>query len=195
MKIIKKIFHIIFSSFLIWQTFILAERLWHNPPTDFLDRFIDAIFVNIFVTGIFTIVYSFPAYKLLPSIYYKIKNPKLLKLCGQIIKIDMFKKILTSTIWKKNQNKKHFYNGLRNGLNEFEIRTMQSEFGHFVGFCIVTILAISIGITADLTIGIMILFINIIFNLYPFMLQRFHRLRINELQEKLLIDKGLFLKY
>lgn len=184
MKIIKKILHIVFSIFLIWQTVMLVERLLGNQPSDFSSKFIDAIFINLFVTGIFTIVYSFPAYRLLPSGYYKINNPRLLKFCGQIIQIDLFKKLMISTIWKKNQNRKHFFNGFKNGFNEFEIRTMQSEFGHFVGFCIVVILTIIIGITADLTVAIMILFVNILFNFYPFMLQRFHRLRLSELKNK-----------
>ena len=108
MRILKKILHIIFSSFLIWQTFILVERLLKNHSTDFGDKFLDAFFLNLFVTGIFTIVYSFPAYRLLPEKYYSIQNPRLLRIVGKIIQIDLFKKLLTMTIWDKKQNKKYF---------------------------------------------------------------------------------------
>lgn len=163
---------------------MLIDRLLRNQPADFSDMFLDAVFVNLFVTGIFTIVYSFPAYRLLPAKYYSIKNPRLLKLCGQIIQIDLFKKLLTKTIWNKKQNKKHFFNWYRNGFNELEITSMKSEFGHFVGFFIVMILTVIIGIKASLTVAIMILFVNIFFNFYPFMLQRFHRLRIDELKKR-----------
>ena len=184
MKIIKKILHIIFSSFLIWQTVMLVERLLRNQSTDFSDMLLDAVFVNLFVTGIFTIVYSFPAYRLLPKRYYSIKNPGLLKLCGQIIQIESFKKLLIWTIWNKKQNKNHFFNGSRNGFDDMEISTMKSEFGHFIGFCIVMIITMLIGIRTNWTIAIMILVVNIFFNFYPFMLQRFHRLRLNELKKR-----------
>jgi len=185
MTIIKKILHSLFSAFLIWQTIMLVERLLDNQPTDFSSKFLDAIFINLFVTGIFTIVYSFPAYRLLPLGYYKIKNPRLLKMCGHIIQIDLFKKLLIRTIWNKKQNKKYFFSGLRNGFSDLEITTMKSEFGHFIGFVIVMILTVLIGIRDNLTLAIMILFVNIFFNFYPFMLQRFHRLKLNELKSRL----------
>ena len=98
MNILKKILHIGFSSFLVWQTFMLVERLLTNQQTDLSDKFLDAVFVNLFVTGVFTIVYSFPVYRLLPAGYYSIHNPRLLKMVGQIIQIELFKKLLIITI-------------------------------------------------------------------------------------------------
>lgn len=184
MKALGKILHIIFSFFLVWQTSMLIDRILYNPPVDFSDKFLDSIFVNLFVTGIFTIVYSFPIYKLLPAKYYSIQNPKLLNFCGQIIQIGLFKKLLTTTIWNRKQNKKYFFSGFRNGFNDLETTTMKSEFGHFMGFCIVTILAIVVGIISSFLIAIMILFVNVFFNFYPFMLQRFHRLRLAELRRR-----------
>lgn len=88
------------------------------------------------------------------------------------------------TIWNRKQNKKYFFSGFRNGFNDLETTTMKSEFGHFMGFCIVTILAIVVGILASFLIAIMILFVNVFFNFYPFMLQRFHRLRLAELRSR-----------
>jgi hypothetical protein len=111
MNILKKILHIVFSSFLVWQTFMLVERLLRNQPANFSDKLLDAVFVNLFVTGIFTIVYSFPAYRLLPAKYYSIQNPRLLKKIGQIIQVDLFKKLLIRTIWNKKQNKKSLLTG------------------------------------------------------------------------------------
>jgi hypothetical protein len=163
---------------------MIVERLLRNQPNDFSDKLLNAVFVNLFVTGIFTIVYSFPVYRLLPTKYYSIQNPRFLKHCGQIIQIDLFKKLLIRTIWNKNQNKKYFFNGYRNGFNDLEISTMKSEFGHFMGFCIVMILTILIGYKTDFLIAIMIFIVNIFFNFYPVLLQRFHRLRLNELRNR-----------
>jgi hypothetical protein len=184
MIFIKKILHLIFSSFLVWQTFMLVERLLGNQPASFFDKFLDAIFLNLFVTGIFTIVYSFPAYKLLPERYYSIQNPVFLRQVGQVIQIELFKKLLTNTIWNKKQNKKYFFSGLRNGFGDLEISTKKSEFGHFFGFCIIMILTILIAFKSNYSLVIMISIVNMFFNFYPFMLQRFHRLRLSELKRQ-----------
>jgi len=184
MTIIKKILHSLFSLFLIWQTIMLVDKLLVNQVSNFLDRFIDAILINLFVTGIFTIVYSFPVYRLLPIGYYKIKHPRLLKICGQIIQIDLFKKLLIWIIWNQKQNKKFFFSGFRNGFDNLVISSMKSEFGHFIGFCIVMIFTIVIWIKESYSLAIMILIVNIFFNFYPFMLQRFHRLRLDELRNR-----------
>lgn len=113
---------------------------------------------------------------------------RLLKICGRIIQIDLFKKLLIRTIWNRKQNEKYFFSGFRNGFSDLEITTMKSEFGHFIGFCIVMILTIIIGIKAGFLQAILILIINIFFNFYPFMLQRFHRLRLNELKGRFRVD-------
>jgi len=180
MPILKKILHLIFSAFLVWQTYMLVERLTMNQPLEFTDKLLDAVFLNVFVTGIFTIVYSFPIHKALPEKYYTIKNPVLLKRIGQIIQIDVFKKLLTHTIWRKQQNKKHFFNGHRSGFADLETATRKSEFGHFAGFCVVTVLTVVIGAQTHTTVVILIFVINLLFNFYPFMLQRFHRMRLHE---------------
>jgi hypothetical protein len=162
---------------------MIIEKLLSDQPADFLSGFIDAIIINVFVTGVFTIVYSFPVYRLLPTSYYKIRNPGSLKAWGDIIKIDLFKKLLIRTIWNRKQNKKYFFNGFKNGFGDLEINTMKSEFGHFIGFCTVMILTIVIGIKVCFSMAIMVLIVNILFNFYPFMLQRFHRLRLGQLKK------------
>jgi len=184
MKILKKTLHIIFSSFLIWQTFMLTERILFKQQDTFLDSFVDALFLNLFVTGIFTIVYSFPAHRILPKRYYSIENPKFLRRVGNIIQIDLFKKLLTNTIWKEKNNKKHFFSGFRNGFSNLEIASMKSEFGHFLGFCVVMMLTILLAIETNYLIAALVFIVNIFFNFYPFMLQRFHRLRVNELKNR-----------
>ena len=101
MSHIKKLLHAGFSLFLIWQTFLLLENLSFNRSLSFSQSLLNAILLNLFVTGIFTIVYSFPVYKLLPDNYYRINNPERLKSFCNLIKIEHFKKIL------KNQIKAH----------------------------------------------------------------------------------------
>lgn len=183
LKILLKSLHIMFSIFLIWQSILLVNRLTTNQFTRLTDILLNAIFINIFVTGIFTIVYSFPIYKLLPSKYYKINKTKRLKAFCKIIQIDLFKKILVHTLWRKRHNKKYYFNGTINGLRDFEINSMKAEFGHFIGFTIVMVITIYIGIKGSLQSAIMIFIINILFNFYPFILQRYHRSRIELLRQ------------
>ena len=167
---------------------MLVEKILTNKYSDFSDILLDSIFINLFVTGIFLIVYAFPVHRLLPEKYYIISNPRFLKTFGHIIHIKLFKKLLLHTIWTRKQNKKYYFNGLRAGFEDFEMTTIKGEFGHFMGFCVVMILTILIGLKTNLTITLTILFINIFFNFYPILLQRHHRLRIGELKNRILIE-------
>lgn len=183
LRITRKLFHIIFSIFLMWQSIQLINRLSGNEFSRVTDIVLNSIFINLFVTGIFTIVYSFPVYKLIPSMYYKINRPKHLKSFCKIIKMGLFKKMLLYTLWNKKQNKKYYFDGSRNGLREFEIVTMKSEFGHFLAFIILIVIAVYIGIKGSLFIAVVVFIINILFNFYPFILQRYHRMRIEILRQ------------
>jgi hypothetical protein len=139
---------------------MLINRLTTYQFTGLTDIILNAIFINLFVTGIFTIVYTFPIYKLLPYKYYKISKPKQLKAFCKIIQMDLFKKILVNTLWRKRSNKKYYFNGTINGLRDFEINSMKAEFGHFIGFMIVMVITIYIGIKGSLLSAFMIFIIN-----------------------------------
>jgi hypothetical protein len=180
-KIIGKILHIGFSFFLIWQTIMLLNKLSINQSAEFPYRLLDALFLNLFVTGVFTIVYSFPIYKLLPDGFYNINNPKLFKSFCNIIHIELYRKLLLLTLWRKKQNKEYYFNGARSGFKGFEINLMKAEFGHFFGFTITVLLTFYIGIQGNLLTATIAFLINIIFNFYPFILQRNHQLRLNRL--------------
>ena len=174
--------HSIFAVFLIWQSIQLFDRIiFSSKSGSFPDLIVNAVLINLFITGIFTIVYSFPIYKILPEPYYKIRHPKQLVFLNKLFKIEIFRTLLRSTIWSKQSNKKHFFNGTRNGFIIFEENTRKSEFGHFVPFIIIIFMTIYVGIFNDLNKAIWILLINILFNFYPFILQRFHRMRLDRI--------------
>lgn len=182
-KVFGKTMHSIFAVFLIWQSIQLFDRIVSNSKSgSFPDLIVNAILINLFITGIFTIVYSFPIYKILPESYFKITNPKQLIFLNKLFKIEIFRTLLRSTIWNKQNNKKHFFNGTRNGFIEFEENTRKSEFGHFVPFIIITFLTIYVGIFNDLYKAIWIFLLNIILNFHPFILQRLHRMRLNRIK-------------
>jgi len=180
-KIIGKFLHVAFSAFLIWQSIILIERITVNPPNNINSILVNSLFVNLFITGIFTIVYSFPIYRLLSDRYYHITKPLILKNICNIFKVELFRKFLLITIWRKSQNKKYYFNGTRKGFNEFITYTKRAEFGHGFGFIIVLIINIYLITKVLPLMTITIFTINVLFNLYPFLLQRYHRLRLNKI--------------
>jgi len=184
MKIIWKILHIAFIIFLIWQSIQLFNKIIYNDESDsFPNIIVNAILLNLFITGIFTIVYSFPIYKILPESYYKIKNATFLNYLNTLIKIELFRSLLRSIIWTKKNNKNYFFNGTRRGFKEFEENTKKSEFGHFIPFILILSITIYIGIFNNWKKALLILIIDFVFNFYPFILQRFTRMRLTRLKK------------
>ncbi|MBN2275726.1 MAG: hypothetical protein JXR41_09965 [Bacteroidales bacterium] len=181
MKTAGRLLHVVFSAFLIWQSILLIERLSVDPPHAFKSVLVDSLFINLFITGIFTIVYSFPLYRILPETYYKIKRPDTLKLLCNFMQIEIYRKILRLTLWRKDQNKKYYFDGTRNGFNRFIVYTKRAEFGHGFGFIIVLIINIYLGLSTNLLMTVLVFVINILFNFYPYVLQRYHRLRLNRI--------------
>lgn len=179
MKIVGKILHIAFIIFLIWQSIQLASKIIViDYSGSFQSLIIDAILLNIFITGIFTIVYSFSIYKILPKSYYEIKNVRQLNYLNKLFKIELFRSFLRLTIWTKKNNKNYFFNGTRKGFPEFEENTKKSEFGHFLPFIIILLIVIYMAIYNAWEKALLILVFDFIFNFYPFILQRFIRMRL-----------------
>jgi hypothetical protein len=79
------------------------------------------------------------------------------------------------------QIKKHFFNGSRSGLGLFVINTRISESGHMFAFLILLVLSLYIASTVDIRLAAAITLINVFFNFYPLVLQRYHRLRLKNM--------------
>jgi len=180
--LIPKVLLVLFVIFLIWQSIQLINNIIQRTDINtFSAIIIQAILVNLFITGIFLIGYAVPLNKILPNSYYTSVESQLFVSIYAIMKIELFRKIMRLTFWRPRHNKRHFFNGRKSGLNEFEKNTRISESGHTFAF--VTIIAVSlfIGSAGNSYLAIIITFINIVFNLYPAMLQRYHRLRLQKI--------------
>lgn len=186
----KKLLLTLASIFLTYRSVELVSFLYITHPSQF--NWIGAIaysfVLNLFITGIFAFIgFAFFTSRILPNSYYKIKNPRNLNLTYKMLGVEYFKLLLLTFFWGKERNRKKYFNGSKSGIEEFDIQTRQSEFGHLAAFIVIIIVSFNILIKGHIVIFSITTLINIIGNLYPIILQRNHRIQIERL--KLLLNK------
>ncbi len=144
-----------------------------------------AVLINLFATGIFAFVgFVFPTHKVIGSSYYKIYNIDGLQKAYRLMNVELFRKYLLIAIWGKDQNRKHFFDGTRAGIQKLIYMTKQSEIGHVLALLLITMLCLVMMVKGYWVLIIITMMINIVFNLYPVILQRYHRMRIARLIER-----------
>ena len=184
MILFKKILFPLFSVFLFYRTIDLMNSLLSSNPTNFgfSESLAVAFLLPLFITGVFAFPsFAYATNKLIGSKYYKLKYPDTLNRIYNILGVKYFRIFLLIVFWGRGKSKKKYFNGTRKGLQNFVYQSKQSEFGHLSAF--VSILCISIVLLTQgyfILIG-MVTVINIFGNLYPIILQRFHRIRIDRL--------------
>lgn len=186
MNIIKKLLFPLFSIFLLYRSIELVKQLISTKQYEHsgLELFIIAFLLTLFITGIFAFMgFAYPTNKLLPKSYYVIKNKKRLNQLYEIMAVKYFKVMLLVLFWGRKENRKKYFDGTKNGIENFIYQTKQSEFGHIGAFITILIISIIIIINGFILLTIFVTLINIIGNLYPVILQRYHRLRVEKLQK------------
>lgn len=180
----KKILFPLFSIFLLYQSFVLMRILLSNSPQDysFFQSLLLAFLLSLFVTGIFAFVgFVFPTFKLLPSTYYQIKHAKSLLKWSKLLGINYFRFLLLLFFWGRKKNRKKYFDGTKSGLKHFIFQTKQSEFGHLGALIVLFLCIIPLIIRGYFTLSLLLIIINFIGNLYPILLQRIHRMRIEKM--------------
>ena len=180
MRILKKI---LFSAFAI---FLCVQSLLRSAPENYsiLESFVVSFLLCLFVTGIFAFPgFVFQTHRILGAKFYTLKNPKNLKRIYKLLGVKYFRNILMLLFWGIRKNRKKFFSGTRKGLYNFIYQTKQAEFGHLGSFFVIFILSLILVSKGHVLLFIFILLINILGNLYPVILQRFHRVRIGKITE------------
>lgn len=178
---IKKIVFPLLSLFLIYQTYGLTYLILKSEPEDFnqLLAVLISFLLTLFVTGIFAFVgFAYPSGNLLPNSYYDVKRPKRVEFVYRLLGIQYFRILLLFTFWGTKSNRKKYFNGTKKGLNNFIYQTRQSEFGHLAAFVVILVLSIVLLGFGYVFMALITTAINVIGNLYPIILQRAHRARI-----------------
>lgn len=181
----KKLLFLIFSIFLVFRSIELIKFLYKSYPTqfDWVEIVAVSFTLNLFVTGVFAFLgFAFLTSSILPNSYYRIKNPKTLMFIFNILGVAYFKWILLKCYWGTERNRKKYFNGTQTGIDNFDIQTRQSEFGHLAAFVFILLVSLILFTNGFNAIVTATMLINVIANLYPIILQRTHRVTIEKLR-------------
>ena len=182
---LKKILFPLFSIFLLYQCYSILSIDFGDYSLSKFWQFVLAFLFNLFLTGVFAFTgFVFPTSKLLPENFYKIHNPQLLKKWYTILKVNYFRKLLLLFFWGSPKNRKKYFKGTKTDIDCLTYQSKQSEFGHFIPFVLSFFLSfhfLNKGLAFAFSMSILV---NIIANLYPVILQRHHRMRINRIKKQ-----------
>ena len=176
----KKILFILLSIFLAYHSFEMIPKIIYQKGYDqFVPSFIFSWYLSLCITGVFAFAgFALPTQKLMPELYYKIRDRKKLFKYYKLLRVDVFIKLLIKFFYGKPKNKAAYFNGKRSGLDHFIANTKKSEFGHLIPFVIISILVTYFIIYGKYYFAFGLLFFNIIGNFYPIIVQRHHRARL-----------------
>jgi hypothetical protein len=182
---IRKVLLTVFSIFLAWQAIDIVSKVEMMQIESIPVLLLLSWLINLFITGVFAfLVFAYPIEKTLTETYYSIRNPRRLKQVYNGLKVDYFRIALIATIWRSKKKQKGYFSGRADGIDNLITQSKKSEWGHFMPFIFVNLSVIyflSIGLVQ---LAIFTLFINVIGNLYPILLQRHHRMRIQVLRKR-----------
>ena len=181
--LVKKILFPLIALFLAIQSFYAVTMLAYYGLDDSpLLAFFVAWVLNMCITGVFALlVFSHPVERLLPEAYYRIQRPALLKKVYNLLKVETFRKFLLLTFWRSREQRKKYFTGTRAGFALLDTQSRKSEFGHLLPFVLLTVASVYIFAEDNIWVPVFIFGWNVIGNLYPILLQRYHRLRLGRI--------------
>lgn len=183
----KKLLFPLLSIFLVFQSYYLVVALVHSTENNFsvFEIGIIGFTLNLFITGIFAFPgFVFPTNKILGTNYYQIKHPNAVRIVYNVLRIDIFRKLLLFFIWGRGKNRAKYFNGTRKGLANFSYQSKQSEFGHLMALICVAIATGILVIDGYYKIALSTSVVNLFGNFYPVVLQRYHRIRIDKVLKR-----------
>jgi hypothetical protein len=177
--LIKKILLSLASLFLFYQAWeiILGWSKIQNVP--FGIAMLWAFLTNLFVLGAFAFAgFAWPSERLLPEVYYFVKSPKKLLRINKSIGVPFFQNFLLLTFWRSKKKQKEYFDGTKSGIGNWINESKKAEFGHLIPFIILTTLSIWSVYLGNYLLAVLTQLLNVLANLYPVLLQRTHRARI-----------------
>jgi ABC-type transport system involved in cytochrome bd biosynthesis fused ATPase/permease subunit len=154
---------------------VVAVALWQG-----LHSFIFAWVLNFML--MFGVLYITETFK--PSLISTYYNTKKWEAEGKIYKwfwVDGFRKILVWVGWEKLNKASNPVNKNLDTLLQLEYRTRQSEIGHLNIFVIVLIFNLVVVFKYGVIQSLWLFFLNIVLNVYPIIVQRYNRPRLQNI--------------
>lgn len=186
MLILKKVFFTFLSILLVYNAINFSGLFMKLSPLEFssLAIIVSAAAFNLLITGVFAFLgFVYPTSKLLPKSYYRLKNEAQLNSLYKWLGVKGFRVFLLLTFYRKKENKKYF-NGTKSGIIQFDYNTRQSEFGHLMAFIFILLHSCFLLFYGHWSLFIASQTINIIFNFYPIILQRKHRISVQRILDR-----------
>lgn len=181
----KKILLPLASAFLVVQSYKLLVGIHQLEIKSIFVLIFLAWIINMFITGIFAFVgFAYPTQRLLPASYYHIHQPSRLHKVYQFLKVEWFRKFLLATLWKDKKQRKRYFNGKKEGMDNLEEQSMKSEFGHLLPFIILLVVSVYLLAVGQTYLALFVLLWNILGNFYPILLQRKHRARLQAIKQR-----------
>ena len=152
----------------------------------FLALAFNSLMLNVSITGIFAFPgFVLPTSKILSASYCDIKRPALLRAVYKYMGVAAFRRTLMAAFWGKKRNRTKYFDGRKSGLANLAYQSRQSEFGHLGAFLVITGAAVVLLLNGHVELAGMTTRMNFVGNIYPLILQRHHRMRIDRLRAAL----------
>jgi hypothetical protein len=164
-----------FKGCLVWLFVVIslvAVYRWQGPHS-----LVFAWVLNlILMMGVSYITQTFKPS--LASTYYDSKSWEANGAIYKWFGIDAFRKILVWVGWEKLNKAENPVKKSLQALKHLEYNTRQSEFGHLIPFFIVLIVSLFVAFRYGAVHSLWLVSLNIILNVYPIILQRYNRPRL-----------------
>ena len=180
-EIAKKIFFVILSVVFVGlsRNIVLVVLTGALGSRSTISTLVNSLLINAFITGIFAYPgFVFPTHKLISPKYFVVRSPKLLARIYRLLGIGLFRKALLLFFWGHKKNRVKYFDGTRGGLDNFVYQSKQAEFGHLGAFLTISSVCILLLFNELYRYALATTAINIVGNVYPIILQRYHRIRI-----------------
>ena len=133
--------------------------------------------------GAFAVVgFVLPTHRVLPTRYYHIGHPERLSSIYRALRVDLFGRALLATLWRDHAQRRRYFDGSPSGLAHLDVQSRSAEFGHVVPFVLVTFASIRWALGGAFGLAGFAFAFNVLINMYPVLLQRHHRMRVQRLQ-------------
>jgi len=180
---INQVAYVCLSLFLLWQSYGVIAGLFAFQPSHWALTLFVAWAVNMLVTGIFAFAgFALPIERLLPDRYYRIGRPRWLQRIYRALRVEWFRQALLATLWRNANRRTQYFDGSPDGIAHLDVQTRKAEFGHLIPLLLLTVISTGFLLDGSVRLGLMTLGFNLVGNLYPVLLQRHHRLRIQRLR-------------
>jgi hypothetical protein len=177
------------SGFFIWRSAVLLSWLVQRPqPASISTVLIQSIHLDFYLLGIFTVCFAWPIHRIVPDSYYEaVRSESFASVCT-FLRIKQFRKLLRLTFWRPWLSKRFFFDGTRSGLARYDQNTRRAESMHTAAFVVILLASLHIGMSGDPLLAVAVFLVNVVWNFYPAILQRYQRSRLRAVRRALVFS-------